>query len=72
MLPIRELLVSDPQIPRDTREAIAERHPSAHERLVALGASDLDAAELLGAVVPAEPAAGALGPLGPGLVAGVG
>jgi hypothetical protein len=47
MLSMRTLLSSDPFLPADVREAIAEGRREAMWHLVALGADDCDAAELL-------------------------
>jgi hypothetical protein len=49
MMSMRTLLSSDPFLPREAREAVAEGRVDAHEHLVRLGASECDAAELLDA-----------------------
>jgi hypothetical protein len=47
MFSMRTLLSSDPFLPADVREAVAEGRREALWHLVALGADDCDAAELL-------------------------
>jgi hypothetical protein len=47
MFSMRTLLSSDPFLPADVREAVAEGRREAMWHLVALGADDCDAAELL-------------------------
>jgi hypothetical protein len=45
---MRELLVADPFLPIETRDAIARNDPGAREQLVELGINACEAAELLG------------------------
>jgi hypothetical protein len=47
MLSMRTLLSSDPFLPLEAREAIADRSEDAYEQLVRLGANLCEAAELL-------------------------
>jgi hypothetical protein len=47
MFSMRSLLSSDPFLPREAREAIADRPEEAHEHLVRLGVDPWEAAELL-------------------------
>ncbi len=47
MFSMRILLSSDPFLPSEAREAIADRPEEAHEQLVRLGVDPWEAAELL-------------------------
>jgi hypothetical protein len=47
MFSMRILLSSDPFLPHEAREAIADRPEEAHEHLVRLGVDPWEAAELL-------------------------
>jgi hypothetical protein len=49
MMSMRTLLSSDPFLPPEAREAVAEGRVEAHEHLVRLGANECEAAELLDA-----------------------
>jgi hypothetical protein len=47
VMSMRTLLSSDPFLPREAREAVAEGRVDAHEHLVRLGLDECEAAELL-------------------------
>jgi hypothetical protein len=49
MFSMRTLLSSDPFLPREARDAVAEWRDDAYDHLVRLGASACEAAELLDA-----------------------
>ncbi len=46
-LSMRTLLAADPNLPEETRNAIADRTPDSVGRLLALGLDECEAAELL-------------------------
>jgi hypothetical protein len=49
MFSMRRLLSSDPFLPREAREAIADLSEEAHDHLLSLGVDACEAAELLDA-----------------------
>lgn len=50
---MRTLLAADPNLPRETRDAIGRGGEAAREHLVALGVNECEAAELLDEPPPA-------------------